>query len=566
MKKLFILQLLSWIPIVGWCSAGDVFTALSGDVMITYKVLNESDKTCQVGIGIEDELAIPEEYTGEVVIPEQANGYTVTTIGRSALDNPNITAVTLPSTIIRILADGLCGTNVYISDLSAWCNIDFACYDTSEDHYTWGYARNLYLNGELITNLVIPSDITEIKKATFRSCQSITTVDCSNVVSIGKEAFYNCRNLVSAECNTVEYIYDDAFFDCSQLRDFTTSANLIYIGRSAFQVCKELSNFNIPDKNSLKTIADFAFRTSGINRISLPSVESIGEGAFGYTPLSSVLIGRNVISIEPNAFLYCENLTDVYCLAETVPSTSVYAFGNSSYRTAILHVPDASISNYQSADPWKYFGSIISISNTVTMSSNGLATYCNPFAADFTSTSSLKAYIASGFSPSTGELLLTRVYNVPAGEGVLLKGEAGNYEIPYCETDMVYSNLLKGVTTATNISPSDGDYTNFILANGSHGIGFYTLSQEGEIAAGKAYLRLPTSALGSAASRQGIKIRFDDEDSEPTGIDLTSNSDAGEGEYYDMQGRKVTGTSLKSGLYILRTANGSGNGKKLFIK
>jgi hypothetical protein len=47
---------------------------------------------------------------------------------------------------------------------------------------------------------------------------------------------------------------------------------------------------------------------------------------------------------------------------------------------------------------------------------------------------------------------------------------------------MFYSNLPKGVTTTTSISPTEGTNTNFILANGIHGIAFYTLSTTGELA------------------------------------------------------------------------------------
>ena len=201
----------------------------------------------------------------------------------------------------------------------------------------------------------------------------------------------------------------------------------------------------------------------------------------------------------------------------------------------------------------------------LSISANKIGTYSSTNDLDFTDISDLRAYIASGFSPSIGELLLTLVYKVPAGEGVLLKGEAGEYEVPYGETDMVYSNLLKGVTAATTIAPTDGDYTNFILADGTHGIGFYTLSQAGEIAAGKAYLQLPTSALSATGSR-GVKLRFDDEDGMASAIDEAGSGEDCHQEYFDMQGRRVPEESLKSGLYIVRATNGNGNGKKIFIR
>ncbi len=203
-------------------------------------------------------------------------------------------------------------------------------------------------------------------------------------------------------------------------------------------------------------------------------------------------------------------------------------------------------------------------SYVVSISTSNISTYCNIFPLDFSSLTRLKAYITSGFSPSTGEVLLTRVYKVPAGEGLVLKGNAGNYEVPYAETDMFYTNLLKGVTKATTISPTEGNYTNYILANGSHGIGFYTLSQTGEIAAGKAYLQLPTSVISNGA--RGIKMRFDDEESNPTAVSEVENQQPSESEYYDMQGRKVRNGAIRKGMYIMRNVNGSKQGAKVFIK
>jgi hypothetical protein len=177
---------------------------------------------------------------------------------------------------------------------------------------------------------------------------------------------------------------------------------------------------------------------------------------------------------------------------------------------ATLYVPMGSKSAYEAADYWKEFKEIIE-TNTVNVGSTGFATYCSPNAMDFSGVSGIKAYVASDFDSGTNTLTLTRVTEVPAEEGLYIVGTAGSYEIPKTTTDAVYSNLLKGVTTATTISPTDGDNTNFILANGSHGVGFYTLSAAGELAGGKAYLQLPTAVISSNGARS-LTMLFDDED------------------------------------------------------
>ena len=196
---------------------------------------------------------------------------------------------------------------------------------------------------------------------------------------------------------------------------------------------------------------------------------------------------------------------------------------------------------------------------TFTMNANGIATFSDEDDLDFTSVSGLKAYIGSGYNPTTGDLTMTRVYEVPAGEGLLLKGATGSYEIPYNETKAIYANFLVGVPTATTIGTTDGDYTNFILANGANGIGFYK-ANAGEIGANKAYLKLPTSALPVASARQ-LRMVFDDEEEEVTGInDATRLNDKGEmrnDKLFDLQGRRVVKPTR--GLYVK-------DGKKVFVK
>ena len=53
--------------------------------------------------------------------------------------------------------------NVYVKDIAAWCKIKFLS-NVSTPFY---YAKNLYLNGSLVTNLVIPEGVTSISGFAF---------------------------------------------------------------------------------------------------------------------------------------------------------------------------------------------------------------------------------------------------------------------------------------------------------------------------------------------------------------------------------------------------------------
>ncbi len=131
----------------------------------------------------------------------------------------------------------------------------------------------------------------------------------------------------------------------------------------------------------------------------------------------------------------------------------------------------------------------------VSVGDSGLATFTPEVALDFTRTAGVAAYTAT----VTGSTLnLTRTDTVAAGEGVLLRsldgGAAGVY-VPLAEGDVspTEGNMFVGVLETIAQLPDEQDgYTNFILnSKGVNGSGFY-LANNKTVAAGKAYLRVPS--------------------------------------------------------------------------
>lgn len=261
-------------------------------------------------------------------------------------------------------------------------------------------------------------------------------------------------------------------------------------------------------------------------------------------------------TIGNEAFSGCTDLTSV--TVRTIDPISIYPYTFTNRANATLYVPIGSKDAYETANYWKEFGVIEEyiMPETVSVSSANIRTYCSEYDLDFTEVPEVRAYIASGFSPSTGDLLLTRVYKVPAGVGLILKSEEGEYDIPHTVTDMYYANLLVGVLTPTTISPTEGGYVNYILTSApSHGIGFYTISEAGEIGANKAYLRVPKKDANSRMK----KLIFEDEEGygdEAAGIETISEN-TNETFVFDLLGRPVQQPT--KGIYII-------NGKKVIIK
>lgn len=120
--------------------------------------------------------------------------------------------------------------------------------------------------------------------------------------------------------------------------------------------------------NSVTTICHEAFEDcKGLTYVIIGNgVTTIGSEAFkDCDNLNYVIIGSSVTTIEGTAFRNCDKLTDVYCYAETVPTTNSSAFYNTYIENATLHVPEVSIGNYKNAAPWSGFGSIVALNGDV---------------------------------------------------------------------------------------------------------------------------------------------------------------------------------------------------------
>ena len=466
-------------------------------------------------------------------------------------------------------------------------------------------ATNTILRGT--SNTVIPNSVTTIERDAFGETTLKSIVIPEGVTLIGEGAFYDCKSLEtvslpnSLECigslafcgskissisipAGVKYIYKDAFYGCENLSTITvsngntkydsrdncnalieTATNTILqgssstvipnsvtaIGAKAFQGSK-IAKIVIP--NSVTAIGEYAFQGSNIAEVVIPnSVTAIEAYTFQGSKIAKVVIPESVKKIGQLAFLDCNSLTTVVCKSKSVIDISgVPTFFPLS--NAILYVPAESVEAYKVANGWSRFSNIQPLPFVdINITAAGKTTYCSSNALDFTNVEGVKAYLALGFSPSTGVVFLTRVNKIPAGVGFMIFGKEGQYEVPFCETDITYANLMVGTKSETTVASTADGKTNYVLANGVDGVMFY-LANDAVVPANKAYLSIPSSVINTPAK----VIRLGFEDDMTTGIlrveDMTNKTD---NKVYGLDGRRKA--SLSSGFNIV-------NGKKIYVK
>lgn len=246
-------------------------------------------------------------------------------IGDFAFQNTALTKLEIPESIKKIANSSFFGcdslTGIYITDLSKWCNVAFDYVSgLNISSNPLASAKNLYLNGELVEDLVIPQDVTKINCATFMG-SSIKTVTIHDGVT---------------------HIQPAAFSGCSELEEVDMGESVTNISFYAFSGCQKLTSINIPDKVSY--IGKNAFSgCSALEQVVLPeSLTDIQEGAFAYcTKLKSAEINDGLKTLPKNLFQSCSELRSVKIPASVTKIDSTALPKNKNYTLIIYGVENS---------------------------------------------------------------------------------------------------------------------------------------------------------------------------------------------------------------------------------
>ncbi len=331
---------------------------------------------------------------------DDAPGYRVTAIGAAAFKQKTIKSITAPDVVT--IANGSSAANgaFYSAGLT---NVSFAAL-TTIGNYAFqscsGLTRAKFPSVTAIgnyafsgcgafTNIEVNADIASIgsyafaRTSSFQACvlKSFQPTTLPKLEMIGEKAFFGSSGsnlqgdfycpaltnlgfqalrqsaITSFRAPKLTYLGDNAFSACASLTDVEVSADITYIGASAFartstgQTCvlKTFHPTTLPrlemigaqafyGKNGSALEGDFhcpaltnlgnqALSSSKITSFRAPALTNLLAGTFqNCQSLTNVDIGA-VISIGDRAFNHCGGLTNVVLCADIV-SIGIYAFAD----------------------------------------------------------------------------------------------------------------------------------------------------------------------------------------------------------------------------------------------
>ena len=361
-------------------------------------------------------------------------------------------------------------------------------YINSEHEYL-GFptiANTIYqkqFSGYSLEEIILPNSVTSIGNRAFEGCSGLTSMKIPvSVTSISGGAFNGCSGLTSIIVEESNTVYDsrdncNAIIETatkkliSGCQNTTIPNSVTSIGVDAFGDCDGLSSITVEGGNTVydsrencNAIIETASNTliAGCQNTTIPnSVTSIGDEAFHGSHLTSITIPNSVTSIGYRAFRGCSCLTDVYCIAETIPETEGDAFGYQVKEINVtLHVPAGSISAYRNTEPWCYFKEIVALSNERTDE-----TYQTERTIHVATAGTLSSYISKEEKYQIEELTLTGEINgddlgfIRQMAGKERKGGSTLFMLRNTEGKLASLDISKAkiVTGGISIVTDDGD-------------------------------------------------------------------------------------------------------------
>jgi len=140
------------------------------------------------------------------------------------------------------------------------------------DGYTvTGIGANAFINSRS-PSVTIPNSVTSIGDWAFSHCQMITAVIPDGVTSIGSAAFSDSNKLISVTLpDSLTSIGEGAFASCEELVSVTIPASVTSIGDDAFLILSEKEGF-VPNGKVILSVEKSSFAEQYAKENGIPHV------------------------------------------------------------------------------------------------------------------------------------------------------------------------------------------------------------------------------------------------------------------------------------------------------
>lgn len=149
---------------------------------------------------------------------------------------------------------------------------DSVDYSVTEINFSSGDMPNL-------TELSIPSSVTKIGKEAFTNCHSLKNIAWSeNINSIGSRAFYRCSSITDLKFpDSLKTIGSDAFSNCEALQDISFGSSIEKIGLKCFYGCPNIKQITLTATTPPSATNAFSRNTCVDAHLNIPEEKTYKE-------------------------------------------------------------------------------------------------------------------------------------------------------------------------------------------------------------------------------------------------------------------------------------------------
>ena len=217
---------------------------------------------------------------------------------------------------------------VHISNLSAWCRINF----TDSLSNPLSMAHKLYVDGNLLTDLAIPSGISAVNPYAFYGGECFKSLSLHDgVTDMGEYAFYGCSGLSSLDLPAgVSTINRFVFAGCSNIEAVTIPVTVKNVYSSAFARCTGIRQVTFEDSQDdlvLKYYYDYPYSDTNAGDL------------FENSAIEKMYVGRDITLENPDYRIAVSSYLGSLAISGNVTKVG-NIFGDASHTDTGLQTPN----------------------------------------------------------------------------------------------------------------------------------------------------------------------------------------------------------------------------------